>query len=221
MMNTPLLPRAARLSIVALALACSLPARAAADAVDTLKAFVRDVKSAQADFTQTVTSPDGKKVRKSQGQFAFQRPDHFRFSYTKPYEQVIVGDGKQVWLFDADLNQVTVRPIGQALGATPAALLAGKGLEHDFTLKALPSAQAPSPDLLWAEALPKEKDGQYQSIRVGFRSGTLAALEIIDGFGQRSRLDFSRLQANAFLGPQTFVFKAPPGAEVLQATGNN
>lgn len=225
MLRRTALPLIALAALTALQAASVTPAHAAGDAVavDTLRRFVREVRSARADFTQTVTSPDGKKVRQSQGTFAFQRPDRFRFHYVKPYEQLIVGDGRQVWLYDADLNQVTVRPIGEALGATPAALLAGKGLDADFTLRSLPAAPAPAGDaaLQWAEAVPRQKDSAYQAIRVGFRSGTLAALEIVDGFGQRSRLEFSGLKANDPLPPAAFTFKPPAGAEVIEAIGSN
>lgn len=183
-----------------------------ADAVETLKAFVRDVKSARADFAQTVTSPDGKKKRSSQGEFEFQRPNRFRFAYAKPYEQLIVGDGQKIWLLDADLNQVTVRPMDQALGATPAALLAGGSLEKDFELKSLPDQGG----LQWAEALPRAKDGQFQSVRVGFKGSTLAALEIVDAFGQRSRLDFQRVEPQAAVPAARFQFTVPKGADVLE-----
>lgn len=180
--------------------------------VDTLRAFVRDVKTGHADFTQTVTSPDGKKKRASKGSFEFQRPSRFRFDYAKPYEQVIVGDGKKVWLYDVDLEQVTVRPMSQAVGATPAALLAGGSLENDFDLKNAASTDG----LDWVEARPKLKDGQFQLVRVGFKGSALAVLEIIDSFGQHSRLDFSGYAANAPLTAQRFQFTPPPGADVLE-----
>lgn len=183
-----------------------------ADAVDTLREFVRDVKSGRAAFTQTVTSPDGAKKKTSSGRFEFSRPDRFRFAYAKPFEQLIVGDGKQVWLHDVDLNQVSVRPMSAALGATPAALLAGKSLDTDFDLSAQPSANG----LDWALAQPKQKDGAFQSLRVGFRGKTLAAVEIVDGFGQRSVLQFDGFETNAVLPDDTFRFTAPKGAEVLR-----
>src|SRR3990167_1393064 len=107
---------------------------AQADAVDTLREFTRDVKSGRAAFTQTVTSPDGAKKKSSTGSFEFSRPNRFRFAYSKPFEQLIVSDGQKVWLHDIDLNQVSVRQLDQALGATPAALLAGGSLERDFEL---------------------------------------------------------------------------------------
>lgn len=184
---------------------------ARADAVDTLKAFVGEVKTGRAAFTQTVTSPDGAKKKQSSGSFEFSRPDRFRFAYLKPYEQLIVGDGQKVWLHDADLNQVTVRPFDQALGSTPAALLAGTALERDFTLKALPDEGG----LQWAEAQPKAKEASFRTLKVGFRGTQLAALEIVDAFGQRSRLDFSQLETNPALRAERFRFTPPPGVDVL------
>jgi len=192
----------------------SLTATAAAhaDAVDSLKAFVREVKTGRASFTQTVTSPDGAKKKTSSGSFEFQRPSQFRFTYVKPFEQVIVADGQKVWLYDADLNQVTIRKFDQALGATPAALLAGAALERDFVLSALP----PRDGLDWAQALPKGKDGAFQSVRVGFRTGQLAAVEITDSFGQRSLLQFGPLQGNVALAGDAFRFTPPAGADVIE-----
>lgn len=195
------------------AIVLTLAASAArADAVDTLREFVREVKTGRAAFTQTVTSPDGAKKKVSSGRFEFSRPDRFRFAYAKPFEQLIVGDGKQVWLHDVDLNQVSVRPMTAALGATPAALLAGKSLDTDFDLSAQPSANG----LDWALAQPKQKDGAFQSLRVGFRGKTLAAVEIVDGFGQRSVLQFDNFETNAALPDDTFRFSTPKGAEVLR-----
>lgn len=189
----------------------ALPFTTRADALDTLKTFVADVKSGRGDFTQTVTSPDGKKVKQSNGSFEFSRPNRFRFDYMKPYQQLIVGDGQKVWLFDTDLNQVTVRPFDRAFGATPAALLAGGSLERDFDLKALPDADG----LQWAQALPKAKDGSIQSLKVGFKGATLEAIEIVDGFGQRSRLDFIAFAANAPIAAERLRFTPPAGADVL------
>ena len=119
---------------------CGAAFAARADAVDTLRDFVREVKSGRAQFTQTVTSPDGAKKKTSSGSFEFARPNRFRFAYTKPFEQTIVADGQKVWIYDADLNQVSSRKLSAAIGATPAALLAGGNLEKDFELSPLPAA---------------------------------------------------------------------------------
>lgn len=186
---------------------------ARADAVDTLRGFVADVRSGRADFVQTVTSPDGAKSKSSGGSFEFARPNRFRFDYTRPYEQLILGDGAKVWLYDADLNQVTVRPFDRALGSTPAALLAGAGadLDRDFVLSALPAAEG----LDWAQATPKVADGSFQTLKVGFKGKDLAAVEIVDAFGQRSRLQFSQWAAGTAVKPERFRFVAPKGADVI------
>ena len=197
-----------------LALAAALAAQlaSAADPAATLRSFVREVKSGRGDFTQTVTAPDGVRKKTSSGTFEFVRPNRFRFAYTKPFEQTIVGDGEKVWIYDADLNQVSSRKLGQALGATPAALLAGGALDKDFDLANLP----PKDGLEWAEARPKAKDGAFESVRVGFRGSDLAALEIVDSFGQKSLLQFNGFAANVPVAAESFRFKVPPGADLIE-----
>lgn len=185
---------------------------ACADAVDTLKDFVNNVRTGHAAFTQVVTSPDGTKKKSSSGTFDFSRPNRFRFAYAKPFEQLIVADGHKVWIYDADLNQVSSRKFSQALGATPAALLAGGSLEKDFTLSALPSKGG----LDWAQAVPKAKDGAFQSVSVGFKGKDLSAIEIVDSFGQRSLLQFTQFSANAPVAPEQFKFTVPQGADVIE-----
>jgi outer membrane lipoprotein carrier protein len=199
-----------RFLIAALFGLASVAARA--DAVDTLKEFVRDVKTGHAAFTQVVTSPDGAKKKTSSGTFEFARPNRFRFSYAKPFEQVIVADGQKVWIYDADLNQVSARKLSQALGATPAALLAGGSLENDFSLSSLP----PKDGLEWAQATPKAKDGAFESVRIGFRGKELSAVEITDSFGQRSLLTFTKMAANAPVAAENFKFVVPKGADVIE-----
>ena len=185
---------------------------ARADAVDSLRDFAQNVKSGKASFTQTVTSVDGAKKKTSSGQFEFVRPNRFRFVYAKPFEQQIVADGQKVWLYDVDLNQVTVRPMAQALGATPAALLAGATLDKEFDLKAVPAAEG----FEWVQATPKIKDGPIQLLRVGFKGKDLAALDIVDAFGQRSALRFTALEQNIKLADEQFRFTPPKGADVIQ-----
>ena len=197
---------------ILLAAACLLAMGAAhADAVQLLRSFVQDVRSGQAHFEQTVTAPDGARRKASSGSFEFSRPDRFRFDYTKPYPQLIVGDGKRVWVHDPDLNQVTVRPFDQALGATPAALLAGTSLERDFVLSDEPARDG----LVWARATPRSADSAFQWMAVGFRGSTLAAVEILDRFDQRTVLRLDRFEANAVLAAERFRFTPPPGADVL------
>lgn len=196
-----------------------------AGGIKSLEEFVKTVKAGKADFTQVVTSPakDGQapRVKTSSGQFEFARPNRFKFVYVKPFAQTIVADGQTLWLYDVDLNQVTARQQSQVLGSTPAALIASaadlKALQADFTL-----TDAPDKDgLQWVLATPKAKDGQLQSVRVGFRAGgsevaTLEVLEILDSFGQRSVLSFAGFQVNPALPAKGFEFKPPPGADVLK-----
>ncbi len=183
-----------------------------ADAVDTLRDFIRDVKSGRSQFTQTVTSPDGAKKKSSSGSFEFARPNRFRFAYAKPFEQLIVADGHKVWIYDADLNQASSRKFSAALGATPAALLAGGSLDKDFELAALPAKDG----LDWVQATPKLQDGAFKSVRVGFRGPALAAIEIIDAFDQRSLLQFGQFAAGIAFAPDAFRFTPPAGADVIE-----
>jgi len=191
-----------------------------AGGMESLEAFVISVKSGRAEFTQTVTSPpkDGQTARAkvSTGTFEFQRPGKFRFDYKKPFVQTIVADGETLWLYDADLNQVTQRKQAQALGSTPAALIAAapdlRALQADFTLEAAPERDG----LQWVKATPKNKDGQLQNVQIGFQGEALASLEILDSFGQRSVLKFSKVEVNPALPGSTFVFKTPAGADVVR-----
>ena len=192
--------------------ALAISAVVSAAPVDTLREFVRDVKTGHAQFTQTVTSPDGVKKKTSSGSFDFARPNRFRFAYAKPFEQTIVADGEKVWIYDRDLNQASSRRIGQALGATPAALLAGGSLDKYFDLANLPAKDG----LEWAEAKPKAKEGAFQSVRVGFKGKDLAALEIVDSFGQKSLLRFEAFAANPAIPAETFRFAVPPGADLIE-----
>ena len=185
---------------------------AQADSVDTLRAFIREVNTGRAQFTQTVTSPDGVKKKTSSGSFEFARPNRFRFSYAKPFEQVIVADGQKVWIFDADLNQASSRKFTSALGATPAALLAGGSLDKDFDLVAQPAKDG----LDWVLANPKVKDTAFKSVRVGFRGKDLAAVEIIDAFDQRSLLQFSQFASGVSFPADAFKFTPPAGADVIE-----
>ena len=191
-----------------------------AGGMESLEAFVKTVKSGRADFTQTVTAPsrDGEapRVKTSTGTFEFQRPGKFKFDYKKPFAQSIVADGETLWLYDADLNQVTQRKQSQALGSTPAALIASapdlRALQADFTLEGAPERDG----LQWVKASPKNKDGQLQNVQIGFQGDALASLEILDSFGQRSVLKFSKVEVNPALPASTFQFKAPAGADVIR-----
>jgi len=183
-----------------------------ADASDSLRAFVRDVKSGKSSFTQTVTSPDGAKQKVSSGSFSFARPNRFRFDYAKPYAQTIVSDGIKVWFHDPDLNQVTVRKMGDALGSTPVALLTGTSIEKNFELKNQPDKDG----LEWVQATPRETGGTIQYLKAGFKGKALVAVEIADSFGQRSLLKLNDLATEVALPATTFSFNIPAGADVSE-----
>ncbi|WP_296509018.1 outer membrane lipoprotein chaperone LolA [Rhodoferax sp.] len=198
--------------------ACAISARATG--INDLESFVRTVKSGKAEFTQVVTAPpkDGQlsRSKSSSGTFEFSRPGRFKFVYKKPFEQTIVADGQTLWLYDVDLNQVTARKQAQALGSTPAALIASsadiKALQNDFALADAPDEGG----LQWVLGSPKAKDNQLQSVRIGFRQNQLEKLEIVDTFGQKSVITFSGFQSNAVINLELFQFKPPAGADVVR-----
>ena len=198
---------------------------ASAGGLDALAQFLAQTRSGRAEFTQTVTPPpkDGqaRKGKTSTGQFAFMRPTRFRFDYLKPYVQIIVADGQTLWLYDPDLEQVTARKQAQALGHTPAALIATASeistLERDFQLQDTGEAEG----LQWVLATPKQRDGSLQSVRIGLQASasgvSLVRLDILDQFGQRSQIQFHQFQANpAGLGAAQFQFVPPRGVDVVR-----
>ncbi len=183
-----------------------------ADSLDRFKAFVRDTQSARADFEQKVYGRDGKLTQESSGSFVFQRPGRFRWVYDKPADQVIVGDGERVWIHDRDLNQVTVRKLSNALGSTPAALLAGSAdIEKAFEL----SDAGTRDGLEWLEAKPREREAGFERVRMGFDAEGLRAMELVDHFGQTTRLRFLNLKRNPKVDKSEFRFEPPKGTDVL------
>ena len=187
-----------------------------AAALDALGEFVKATRNGKTTFTQVIVNKAGKISNPASGTFQFQRPGKFRWVYDKPYEQSITGDGEKLWIYDKDLNQVTVRKLGGALGQSPAAILAGSDdLEKNFTLK-----EAPAKDgLEWLEATPKSKDTTFELVRIGLRrdsSGvSLASMELADSFGQTSVLTFGKLERNSPVNADTFRFVPPKGADVF------
>ena len=183
-----------------------------ADATERFKTFLRSTQSARADFEQKVYGREGKLTQESKGSFVFLRPGRFRWTYAKPVDQVIVGDGERVWIHDRDLNQVTVRKISKALGSTPAALLAGASdVEKAFEL----SDAGTRDGLEWLEAKPRDADAGFERIRMGFSASGIEAMELTDNFGQTTRLRFSNLRRNPKVDAAEFRFEPPKGADVL------
>jgi outer membrane lipoprotein carrier protein len=193
-------------------LALLVASAAQADSIERFKSFLRTTQSAHADFEQKVYGRDGRLTQESKGNFVFLRPGRFRWTYAKPVDQVIVGDGERVWIYDRDLNQVTVRRLSKALGSTPAALLAGASdVEKAFEL----SDAGQRDGLEWLEAKPKEAEAGFDRIRMGFDTAGVRAMELVDNFGQTTKLQFHNLQRNPKVDPAEFRFEPPKGADVL------
>jgi len=198
--------------LAAAVLASAWSPGASASGLDRLHAFISDTRSARADFTQRIVDRNGKPVQQSGGTLEFARPGKFRWQYAKPYAQTIVGDGEKVWIYDPDLNQVTVRKLDVALGSTPAALLAG----NNDALKAFSvSADGDKDGLEWALATPRDKNSQFTRIRMGFSARGIEAMELTDTLGQQTVLRFASFLANPRLDDSDFHFVPPKGADVV------
>ena len=183
-----------------------------AGGVERLKAFIAGAKTAEADFTQTVADKAGRVTQQASGKMAFARPGKFRWDYSAPYEQVIVGDGTRLWLYDTDLDQVTVKPLGDVIAGTPAALLAGdNAIEKYFSLKNSGEADG----LEWLDATPKNRDTTFERIRMGFKGDMLVQMELFDQFGQHTTLKMTHMVRNPRLAPSRFKFTPPKGADVI------
>jgi outer membrane lipoprotein carrier protein len=201
-------PRIVTITLCALALASA----AHAAGIDRLNQFMTAAQTATGVFEQRIYNRDQKVVQESGGTLAFSRPGKFRWTYSRPYAQVIVGDGTRVWVYDEDLNQVTVRKLDQALGATPAALLAGSNEAlQAFELRDLGTQEG----LEWVEAIPREKDASFERIRLGFSADGIERMDLTDNFGQRTELRFIDLRRNPRIDPAQFRFVPPKGADVV------
>lgn len=194
---------------VALAL---FPLLAHAGAVDQLHDFLKSTRTLKADFSQVIIGKNGRKPQESSGTVAIARPGKLRWEILKPYPQLVVGDGEKVWIHDPDLQQVTVRKVGQAIGGSPAALLSGSNeLEMNFTLKEAGEAEG----MAWVEATPKAGDSGFEAVRLGFAGRELKAMELQDSFGQTTLIRFNRIERNPALPAGTFKFTPPAGTDVV------
>jgi outer membrane lipoprotein carrier protein len=198
---------------ILLLLAALLPGiSSAAATVENLKSLLEQTATARARFAQMVLDKNMKKLQQATGTMQFARPGKFRWEYDKPYEQVIVSDGTRVWLYDKDLNQVTVRKYDRALGTSPAALLAGSNeIEKNYRFSTVGSQDG----LEWLEAVPRAQDTAFERIRLGFGKAGLEAMELRDQFGQLTVIKFSTIERNAKIPPEAFTFTPPKGADVI------
>jgi len=201
-------------AIRAFACCCALVVTPLVDAsgLDQLHAFLEGTQSAQGSFRQNVVNKHRRTTQATSGTFAFQRPGKFRWTYEKPFDQLIVGDGEKVWVFDRDLNQLIVLKLDAALVATPAALLAGdNALEKNFTLVAGGVADG----IEYVDATPKTSESQFTRIRLGFVDNLPRRMELTDAFGQSTELTFSDVRRNPKVPADTFMFSPPKGADVV------
>ena len=203
---------ALRFFLLALLSFVSLAAHAQGSSLERFQTYVRTTQAARAAFDQKVYDRAGKLTQESKGTFAFLRPGLFRWSYAKPNPTLIVGDGERVWIYDEDLKQVTVRKLAKALGSTPAALLAGASdIEKAFDL----SDAGDNDGLAWVEAKPREKEAGFERVKLGLGVSGVEAMELVDHFGQTTKLRFSSIQRNPKLDASEFRFTPPKGADVL------
>lgn len=213
-------------AVVALVIPNAIHAQTASPSgIEQLKQFVKTVRSAQGEFVQQqmrIPKPNEpqdklKMIRQTSGQFIFQRPGRFVWDTQKPYEQKLIMDGKQLLMWDKDLNQLTIRSANQALAASPAAILFGDAaLDQQFELE----EAGTKTNLQWVNLKPKAKPGQgdlpYTQIAIGMSAGLPKALELTDGFGSMVLVVFNQMQINPSVDASRFQFKPPQGAEVLR-----
>ena len=189
-----------------------VPAAVSPSGLDSLRRFFSDVRNYTAVFNQVVLDEALNVIQESSGTLWIERPNKFRWNYDIPYKQQIIGDGSRIWVYDEALQQVTVRPLTGGLGDTPAVLLAGKGrLEDRFTVQTL-GAQG---EMNWVQLTPRRKDGGFETIRIGFERGQIRVLEMIDGFGQTTRVTLRDGKENARIDTAKFSFTPPAGVDVV------
>jgi outer membrane lipoprotein carrier protein len=177
-----------------------------------VEAFLQGLDGLQAQFNQVLTDRNGQTIEEASGTLAISRPDRFRWDYRKPYEQVIVADGTRIWIYDSDLEQVTVRKLDETLSATPAMLLSGRSnLADNFNVTQV--AQEGKID--WVRMEPKRDDTDFKWVRLGFEGAQQKYMQLADKLGQTTGLEFSKLERNPPLDPSRFTFSVPPGADVI------
>jgi outer membrane lipoprotein carrier protein len=205
---------AARLG-AAILLMTSMALVQAQDGLDTVRRYFAELTSLQAGFHQKVVDADNILQQVSDGQMWIQRPGKFRWDYETPYRQQIISDGKRLWSYDEDLEQVTVQPIDKVLSATPAMLLSGlQPVEEVFDMKAIPAAEG----LLHARLQPKSDDSNINEIHLYFVNEALTRIQALDGFGNTTTFDFTGLLRNSDLEARLFNFEPPPGVDIVGET---
>ncbi|HSN17619.1 MAG TPA: outer membrane lipoprotein chaperone LolA [Gammaproteobacteria bacterium] len=207
-----------RLVLSACLFLLSLPLQAADSGVARMDQFLKNVQSLKADFSQVVLDANGKQVKQSTGTLVIRRPDHFRWDYAMPNAEVIVADGKRLWLYDVELQQVTVKPLDKTLATSPAVLLSGSNdAAKSFTV----TDQGEKDGLAWVQLTPKVKDSDFDSVRLGFKGEDVSVMELKDNLGNTTRISFDHIQRNPAVSDDTFHFVPPAGADVLGDAGDD
>jgi outer membrane lipoprotein carrier protein len=179
-----------------------------------LDAFLNGLTTLEANFAQTLVDEKGKAIERSNGIVYLQRPGRFRWNYKQPYQQEIIADGQKVWVYDPELEQVTVKTLDEAVGNTPALLLGGGvKIDEHFLVK----EEGSTGGFDWVTLKPKGKSAQYSAIKMGFNTSDLAAMHFTDNLGQTTRILFDGVKRNPRLSVGLFNFKPPPGVDVLEA----
>ncbi len=200
-------------SVVAWAATEVAAAESAAD-LEALQRRLDALQSMQADFQQVMFNAEQEVTRSSSGRFSLLRPGRFRWDYEEPFEQSIVADGKQLWIYDADLEQVTVRQMDTGLGSTPAMLLSGAAdVGEAYSVASRFNADG----IEWLELEPRAADSDFGRVRLGFENEQLAVMDLIDSLGQTTRIVFSAVRQNPELAESQFQFAVPEGADVIRA----
>lgn len=194
-----------------LAALVSVTTAAQAGAIESLQKFNADTDGLSGSFSQSVQSRN--RTQQADGTFDILRPGRFRWEYSRPYRQTIVGDGRHVWLYDKDLEQVSKSAQNQAIGDSPAAILSDKNaLSSNFDLK----EDGSSGGVEYVLATPKSRNSPYQSVRIGFKDGVLAEMQLKDSFGNQTHIRFGNLRQRPNFAAGHFRFTPPQGVDVLE-----
>lgn len=189
---------------------------AADEVADRLNRALNSLDNLQAEFKQTVLDDDKQVVQQSMGEVSIQRPGKFAWIYQQPYEQQIIADGKELWVFDVDLDQVTVKPMESGLSTAPIMLLMQKQpVETEFEVSEIGQRKY----LYWVELLPKKQDMEFSRVYIGLEDELVKAMELRDNFGQSTQIVFENLRTGVIFDPKTFEFDPPPGVDVFGAGG--
>ncbi|MCW8918989.1 MAG: outer membrane lipoprotein chaperone LolA [Gammaproteobacteria bacterium] len=200
------------LSLVALTSLLFTPLLYAGEGQQRMEAFLDGLTTIKAGFVQTLNNASGELIEKSEGVMAVERPGKFRLQYENPYEQLYVADGRNIWMYDRDLEQVSVKPQSEALGSTPALLLSTtEPMATNFEIRELGEHEG----LVWLELNPREADSNFDFVKLALEGDLLRAMEMVDGFGQTTRLYFDPLVRNPTLDAALFQFTPPAGVDVI------